>query len=88
MASEMKAAYAELRNSATASGRFDAAVDEALAGDDEAKAQVLYRIESLGKGRFAQRLASKIKDQSPPVYIRQAIESIVDQVLNAPAQSE
>lgn len=88
MANEMKAAYRELRNSATASGRFDTAVAGALAGDEEAKAQVLYRIESLGKGRFAQRLASKIQNQSPPHYIQQAIEFIINQVSNVGAQSE
>jgi putative ATP-dependent endonuclease of OLD family len=88
LADEMKAAYTELRNSTQASGRFDAAVDRALFAYEEAIAQVLSRIEGIGKGRFAQRLASKIKDQAPPVYIQQAIEFIVDQVRNAAAESE
>lgn len=88
LADEMKSAYTELRNSAQASARFDAAVDGALFGDEEAIAQMLSRIEAIGKGRFAQRLASKIKDQTPPLYIQQAIEFIVDQVRNASAESE
>lgn len=88
LAAEMKAAYAELRISPPASVRFNAAVDGALAGDEEAIAQVLARIESVGKGRFAQRLASKIQQQAPPAYIQQAIEFIVNQVWNADAESE
>jgi putative ATP-dependent endonuclease of OLD family len=85
---EMKASYTELRISPPASARFNAAVDEALTGDEQAIAQVLSRIESVGKGRFAQRLASKVNEQVPPAYIQQAIEFIVNQVTNANAKSE
>ncbi|MCI0748700.1 MAG: AAA family ATPase [Verrucomicrobia subdivision 3 bacterium] len=88
VAGEMKAAYRELRISTAASARFDAAVDEALAGDEQAKAQVLYRIESLGKGRFAQRLASKIQGQPAPEYIQNAIQFIVQQVSNGDIKPE
>jgi putative ATP-dependent endonuclease of OLD family len=83
LASEVKATYTELRDSQQASARFDAAVDGALKGDEEAVAQVLSRIENVGKGRFAQRLASKIQNQPPPEYIRQAIEFIIKQSRNA-----
>lgn len=88
LAAEMKAAYAELRDSALASGRFDAAIDAALKGDVEGQGEVLRRIEALGKGRFAQRLASKITNQSAPAYIQHAIDYIVEQVRNAHARPQ
>jgi putative ATP-dependent endonuclease of OLD family len=40
----------------------------------------LALIETVGKGRFAQRLASRIKDIVPPDYIRRAIEFVVSRV--------
>ena len=40
----------------------------------------LSLIEAIGKGRFAQRLASRMGSLKPPAYIRSAIEFVVDGV--------
>lgn len=40
----------------------------------------LKLIEAIGKGRFAQRLASRIEGVAPPVYIARAITHVVDRV--------
>ena len=40
----------------------------------------LAMVESIGKGRFAQRLASRIGDKEPPEYIRAAIEFVAGRV--------
>ncbi len=40
----------------------------------------LTLIEAIGKGRFAQRLASRIEGKTPPDYIRKAIEFVVSRV--------
>ena len=40
----------------------------------------LKLIETIGKGRFAQRLASRIGGMEPPKYIRNAIEYVVSRV--------
>ncbi|MEA2118902.1 ATP-dependent nuclease [Halovibrio sp. HP20-50] len=40
----------------------------------------LKLIESVGKGRFAQRLASRIEGIEPPTYIKRAIEFVADRV--------
>ena len=37
-------------------------------------------IETIGKGRFAQRLASKAEGIAPPDYIKGAIEYVVSRV--------
>ena len=47
----------------------------------KAKSNILRRIEKIGKGRYAQRLASKIDDHEPPEYITSAIDYIVDTVM-------
>jgi len=43
-------------------------------------AEMLKMIETIGKGRFAQRLASRIEGQKPPTYIADAIEQVVKRV--------
>lgn len=40
----------------------------------------LTLIDAVGKGRFAQRLASRIGDMGPPAYIRNAIEFVAGRV--------
>lgn len=40
----------------------------------------LKLIESVGKGRFAQRLASRIEGIEPPAYIKRAIDFVADRV--------
>lgn len=43
-------------------------------------ANYLKLVEAVGKGRFAQRLASRSAGIAPPTYIRDAIEFVVDRV--------
>jgi putative ATP-dependent endonuclease of OLD family len=40
----------------------------------------LSLIDSIGKGRFAQRLASRVKGIEPPDYIKSAIKFVVNRV--------
>jgi putative ATP-dependent endonuclease of OLD family len=86
-ASEMKVTYKELTNSDEKIKAFDAAAD--LAGTDGAQAQaMLNRIEAVGKGRFAQRLAGKVMDKNPPDYILNAIAFIIERVTPGNAKPE
>ena len=41
---------------------------------------LLKLIDSVGKGRFSQRLAALLVDEEPPEYIRNAIRFVVDRV--------
>lgn len=64
-AAEMCSAHGEFRRNEAARTRFKGNVE--LAGeDDEAAAAVLRTIETLGKGRFAQRLAEHLGDVDAP----------------------
>jgi putative ATP-dependent endonuclease of OLD family len=49
-------------------------------GDNQAQHSMLSRIEGVGKGRFAQRLAGKVGNREPPQYIKAAIGKIVELV--------
>jgi len=40
----------------------------------------LALIETIGKGRFAQRLAGRVVDLTPPGYIERAIKFVADRV--------
>jgi putative ATP-dependent endonuclease of OLD family len=42
--------------------------------------KLLALIEDVGKGRFAQRLATKVRDLDPPDYIERAIRYVADRV--------
>jgi len=75
----LKETYRELRNSKVASEKFEAAVDGASDDPNHAE-EMLRRIETIGKGRFAQRLAGKVQDEEPPQYIFEAINHIIDLV--------
>jgi putative ATP-dependent endonuclease of OLD family len=77
---EIKQCYRDLRGSTVAANNFDNLVDSALAGDSEAEGRVMERIEDIGKGRFAQRLAAYLRSGEPPEYLKAAIMSIVGQV--------
>jgi putative ATP-dependent endonuclease of OLD family len=44
------------------------------------KQAVLAMVETIGKGRFAQRLASRMNDEAPLTYIRDAIRYVRDRV--------
>jgi putative ATP-dependent endonuclease of OLD family len=84
---EMKATYKELTKSDDMSKAFDTAVDSV--GTDATQAQALLdRIEAVGKGRFAQRLAGKLDGKTPPAYIKNAINFIIERVTPADAKSE
>lgn len=82
---EMKATYKELTNSEVMSKAFDEATDSA--GTDGGTA-ILNRIERVGKGRFAQRLAGKLNEKSPPDYILNAIICIIERVTPSDAKPE
>jgi putative ATP-dependent endonuclease of OLD family len=84
-ADEIKEAYAELRNSQLASNRFGSSVATAINGGVEGSKEMLARIEAVGKGRFAQRLVSKVGQKSPPAYIAKGIERIIKIVANGDA---
>jgi putative ATP-dependent endonuclease of OLD family len=84
LADAIKATNEELGGGKRASERFSDAVDGALKGDQGAGAEVIRRIEAIGKGRFAQRLAGRITAaHNPPAYIREAISRIVQLVQEA-----
>lgn len=56
-------------------------IDEWEASPDElAVEKFLSLIENMGKGRFAQRLASRIADMDPPAYIGNAIKFVAERV--------
>lgn len=58
-----------------------AMIDEWAAKNDEIDHdEYLKMIDTIGKGRFAQRLASRIGGMTPPEYIRDAIQFVVDRV--------
>jgi putative ATP-dependent endonuclease of OLD family len=70
-------AYEELRSSAKAREIFEAAVGEAKRQEADGIERMLGRIDKIGKGRFAQRLADKVKGREPPGYLKAAIDRIV-----------
>ncbi len=84
LADEIRETYEELQGGEKATQQFFKAVDAALKDDAEAGLEVIRRIEAIGKGRFAQRLAGKITgEHMPPVYIKSAISHIVQLVQKA-----
>lgn len=60
--------------------RKQALIDWRAANDDLDVEEYLKMIEAIGKGRFAQRLASRIEGIDPPSYIEDAIKFVVDRV--------
>jgi putative ATP-dependent endonuclease of the OLD family len=79
-ANEMESTYSDLNTSESARLRFKAAVEGARKGEKDESDEMILRIERIGKGRFAQRLAEKIGAQQAPAYIKGAIEKIVSLV--------
>lgn len=78
-AAVMVETYSELVPSPRMQHRFEDAVQRVLVGD-AAVDEVLRRIERIGKGRFAQRLAEKVPRVDPPGYIRDALAKIEELV--------
>jgi putative ATP-dependent endonuclease of OLD family len=74
LSAEMIEAYSELVASATSVRRFRSAVEAVANGDvdTEDRDELLRRIDNIGKGRFAQRLAAHI-DVIDPSTLRAAI---------------
>jgi len=73
-------AYRELNTSTMAQGKFEAAIQRAKEQKADGTEEMLSRIVQIGKGRFAQRLADKVKGREPPQYIKAAINRIVSLV--------
>ncbi len=72
--------YRELNTSDKARQKFEAAIERVKKQKANGIEEILSRIVQIGKGRFAQRLADKVKDQKPPRYLRAAIDRIVSLV--------
>lgn len=86
LSSEMKETYAGLISPTSVLKRlnFTNAVDSACTGDVQGVATMLARIEDIGKGRFAQRLASAVTAaHEPPPHIKRALARIFDLVPHA-----
>lgn len=79
LADEMKEAFVELVGAKRKKpvGRFNEAVDKYAAGADSGLALIRELEKTVGKGRFAQRLASKITaEHEPPQHIKKALARI------------
>ena len=57
--------------------QFKELVDAGSEVSEDDSQAVLRRIDGIGKGRFAQRLAEKVTGEPCPAYIEAAIEHIV-----------
>ncbi|HEV7806504.1 MAG TPA: AAA family ATPase [Solirubrobacteraceae bacterium] len=79
-ADAMRTTYRELGASSVSRAKFRAELEDIGSGPEGRKALV-RRIEGRGKGRFAQRLAEHLGAAAPPAYIKDAIESLVDQLV-------
>ncbi len=79
-ANEMESTYSDLNTSEPARLRFKTAVEGARKGEQAESDEMMLRIERIGKGRFAQRLAEKVGAKQAPAYIKGAIEKIVSLV--------
>lgn len=88
LSAQMIETYGELRQSSKAVARFRSAVETiANGGEDPAdRDQLLRRIEYIGKGRFAQRLAAHI-DVIDSSTLRAAITSRDNEILVGPPSS-
>ncbi len=71
----MIAAYGELESSGKKQSNFTNDLDSYISDGDRAKA-ILDRIGTIGKGRFAQRLAGHAASFEPPEYVAKALGRI------------
>jgi putative ATP-dependent endonuclease of OLD family len=76
----MTEAYQELSSSEKAQEKFENAIKKVKAGRSDSIDEIMSRIDRIGKGRFGQRLADKVKKHEPPWYIKAAIKRIVNLV--------
>ena len=72
----MIAAHADLVVGPKRRQNFARAIDDHVAGDPDGSRRVLARIDEIGKGRYAQRLAAHLAGVSPPGYIDAALARI------------
>lgn len=80
LAKEMIEAYGEFKGK-VATQRFKSAIGKFSKGDIFTGANIISRIEEIGKGRYAQRLSSKVtSSHAPPKYIKDAITRKVELV--------
>lgn len=75
----MIAAYEELESSPTKRSRFANDLD-AYISTGERSAAILSRINTIGKGRFAQRLAGHAASFEPPSFVAKALDGIKTKV--------
>lgn len=73
-------AYAELEPSTTKRINFGRDLDAVSSGDETRAKAVIDRLEKIGKGRYAQRLAGHLQGVQPPEYIERAIARIRSKV--------
>lgn len=76
----MSNAYCELETSDVKQANFRSDLEAVASGDTSRSAAVLDRINRIGKGRFAQRLASSVQAVNPPGYVKRAISRIRSKV--------
>lgn len=74
-------AYAELEPSTTKRTNFQRDLDAVSSGDESRAQAVIDRLDRIGKGRYAQRLAGHLHGVDPPAYIERAIARIRSKVL-------
>jgi putative ATP-dependent endonuclease of the OLD family len=78
----MASAFAELVASDARRANFSSAINNYQASQSIVNRRALMsRIEGVGKGRFAQRMAAHLDGIEPPDYVRRAIQRIVDDVI-------
>jgi len=73
-------AYAELEASNTKQANFGRDLDAVLAGTGARAKAIIDRLDKIGKGRYAQRLAGHLDGTEPPEYIERAIARIRSKV--------
>lgn len=71
-------AFNDLNSGSAVRARFKSAVERR--GTRAGRRELISRIESRGKGRFAQRLAAYVTAEKAPPYIRAAIERVVKDI--------
>lgn len=76
----MHDAYAELEASTTKRANFRRDLDAVSSGDDSRAGAIIGRLDKIGKGRYAQRLAGHLESVQPPEYIERAIARIRSKV--------
>lgn len=72
----MYEAYAELEPSPTKRTNFRRDLDAVSSGDESRAQSVINRLNTIGKGRYSQRLAGHLEGVKPPEYIGRAIVRI------------